>query len=92
MAADVSKAVNAGHSMEANAMEANGNDPFVMALRRIDIENGRLLQAQILFLKGRELVSFRDAVSAALERRHNEIGKLWAQALEGVGIIIRRAE
>ena len=87
MAADVSKTVDAGHSVEAN-----GDDPFVMALRRIDIENGRLLQAQILFLKGPELVSFRDAVSAALERRHNEIGKLWAQALEGVGIIIRRAE
>ena len=73
-------------------MEANGNDPFVMALRRIEIENGRLLQAQILFLKGPELVSFRDAVNAALERRHTEIGKLWAQALEGVGITIRRAE
>ena len=87
MSADVSKTVNAGHSMEANA-----NDPFVMALRRIEIENGRLLQAQILFLKGPELVPFRDAVSAALERRHAEIGKLWAEALEGVGIIIRRAE
>ena len=73
-------------------MEANGNDPFVMALRRIEFENGRLLQAQILFLKGPELVPFRDAVSAALERRHTEIGKLWAQALEGVGITIPRAE
>ena len=73
-------------------VEANADDPFVMALRRIEFESGRLLQAQILFLKGPELVPFRDAVSAALERRHAEIGKLWAEALEGVGITIPRAE
>jgi len=73
-------------------VEANADDPFVMALRRIEFENGRLLQAQILFLKGPELVPFRDAVSAALERRHAEIGKLWVEALEGVDITIPRAE
>jgi hypothetical protein len=73
-------------------VEANANDPFVMALRRIEFESGRLLQAQILFLKGAELVPFRNAVSAALERRHAEIGKLWAEALEGVGITIPRTE
>lgn len=67
-------------------VEANSNDPFVLALRRIEFENGRLLQAQILFLKSSELVPFRNAVSSALERRHTEIGKLWVQALEGVGI------
>jgi hypothetical protein len=72
--------------------EANANDPFVTALRRIEFENGRLLQAQILFLKGPEFAPFRDAVSSALERRHTEIGKLWAEALEGVGITIPRAE
>jgi hypothetical protein len=73
-------------------LEANANDPFAMALRRIEFESGRLLQAQILFLKGPELVPFRNAVSAALERRHTEIDKLWAQALEGVGITIPRTE
>jgi hypothetical protein len=73
-------------------VEANADDPFVMALRRIEFENGRLLQAQSLFLKGRELVPFRDAVSSALERRHAEIGKLWAEALEGVGITMSRTE
>jgi len=73
-------------------VEANANDPFVMALRRIEFESGRLLQAQILFLKGPELSPFRNAVSTALERRHAEIGKLWAEALEGVGITIPRAE
>jgi len=73
-------------------VEASANDPFVMALRRIEFENGRLLQAQILLLKGPELVPFRNAVSAALERRHAEIGRLWVQALEGVGVINPRTE
>jgi hypothetical protein len=73
-------------------VEANADDPFVMALRRIEFESGRLMQAQILFLKGPELAPFRNAVSAALERRHAEIGKLWAEALEGVGIAIPRVE
>jgi hypothetical protein len=73
-------------------VEANADDPFVMALRRIEFESGRLMQAQILLLKGPELAPFRDAVSAALERRHAEIGKLWTEALEGVGITIPRAE
>jgi hypothetical protein len=73
-------------------VDANTNDPFVTALRRIEFESSRLLQAQSLFLKGRELVPFRNAVRSALERRHAEIGKLWAEALEGVGITIPRAE
>lgn len=73
-------------------LEANANDPFVMALRRIEFESGRLLQAQILFLKGPELVPFRDAVSSVLERRHTEIRKLWTEALESVGITNSRAE
>ena len=73
-------------------VQANANDPFVMALRRIEFESGRLLQAQILFLKGPELVPFRDAVSSALEKRHTEIRKLWTEALESVGITNSRAE
>ena len=73
-------------------VEVDANDPFVTALRRIEFESGRLLQAQILFLKGPELVPFRDAVSSALERRHTEIRKLWTEALESVGITNSRAE
>jgi hypothetical protein len=73
-------------------VQANAKDPFVVALRRIEFESGRLLQAQILFLKGPELVPFRDAVSSALERRHTEIRKLWTEALESVGITNSRAE
>jgi hypothetical protein len=70
-------------------VETNANDPFAMALRRIEFESGRVLQAQILFLKSPDLLPFRDAVSAALERRHVEVRKLWAEALEGAGITNR---
>ncbi|MGJ5047249.1 hypothetical protein ACQR09_09280 [Bradyrhizobium oligotrophicum] len=70
-------------------VEANASDPFVMALRRIEFESGRALQAQILFLKSPDLLPFREAVSAALERRHVEVRKLWVEALEGVGITDR---
>jgi hypothetical protein len=69
-------------------VEANANDPFVMTLRRIEFESGRLLQAQILFLKGPDLVSLRETVSAALERRHAEVRKLWNDTLESVGIAV----
>ena len=70
-------------------VEAKATDPFVMALRRVEFESGHLLQAQILFLKGPELVPFRDAVSAAVAKRHAEIRKLWAAALEGFGNHLR---
>ena len=39
-------------------VEANAHDSFVMALRRIEFENGRLLQAQILLLKARNSSHF----------------------------------
>jgi hypothetical protein len=70
-------------------MEANPEDPFAMALRRIEFESGRLLQAQILSLKGPDLVPFRDAVNSALERRHTEVRKLWREMLQSVGIAAR---
>jgi len=70
-------------------VDANTNDPFVMTLRRIEFESSRLLQAQILFLKGESLVPFRDTVNSALERRRTEVRKLWSEALEGVGISAR---
>ena len=73
-------------------VDANANDPFVMALRRIEFESGRLLQAQILLLKGADLAPFRNAVSATLERRQAEIGTLWRDALAGVGVATVPAE
>jgi hypothetical protein len=60
-----------------------------MALRRIELESSRLLQAQIILLKGPDLAPFRDAVSVSLERRHAEIHKLWTEALDGLGISLR---
>jgi hypothetical protein len=60
-----------------------------MALRRIEFESGRLLQAQILFLKGPDLLPFRDAVNATLERRHAEVRRLWHETLAGVGVGLR---
>ena len=68
-------------------LEANPNDPFVVALRRIEFESGRLLQAQILFLKGPHLLPFRDTVSTVLESRHTELRKLWHDTLASVGIV-----
>jgi hypothetical protein len=73
-------------------VDANAHDPFVMALRRIEFESSRLLQAQILLLKGPDLAPFRDAVSAALERRHADVRKLWTDALEGVGVSLSRGK
>lgn len=67
-------------------VEANPHDPFVMALRRIEFESSRLLQAQIVFLKGEELRPFRDAVSSAVEIRHTEVRLLWTETLEAVGV------
>jgi hypothetical protein len=67
-------------------VEAQAQDPFVMALRRIEFESSRLIQAQIHFLKSDDLKPVRDAVSAAVETRHRQVRKLWAELLEGIGI------
>lgn len=67
-------------------VEACADDPFVIALRRIEFESSRLIQAQIHFLKNDDLKPMRDAVSGAVEGRHRQIRKLWADLLEGIGI------
>ena len=66
--------------------EANAEDPFVLALRRIEFESSRLIQAQILFLKGPEFVPIRDCVNAAVERRHQQVRDLWEAMLESIGV------
>jgi hypothetical protein len=66
-------------------------DAFVQALRRIEFESGRLIQAQILFLKSPELLPMRDAVSSAVERRHLLVRKLWRDMLAGIGVQSERA-
>jgi hypothetical protein len=61
-------------------------DPFVMALRRIEFESSRMIQAQILFLKGQDLLPYRDAVNAAVDERHRQVRDLWDTMLEGIGV------
>lgn len=61
-------------------------DPFALAMRRIEFESGRLMQAQILFLKGPELISYRDAVAAAVEWRHAQVRELWSGILRSMDI------
>ena len=68
------------------AVEAQAEDPFAMALRRIEFESSRMIQAQILFLKSDDLKPVRDAVNAAVESRHLQVRKLWTELLEGIGI------
>jgi hypothetical protein len=66
--------------------EASPADAFVMALRRIEFESGRMMQAQILFLKGQDLLPFRDAVNAAVEQRHQQVRELWDAMLKDIGV------
>jgi hypothetical protein len=66
--------------------KASPEDSFVMALRRIEFESGRLMQAQIMLLKGEDLLPFRDAVNAAVEQRHVEVRHLWDTMLNGIGV------
>jgi hypothetical protein len=63
-----------------------------MALRRIEFESGRMLQAQIIFLKGQDLLPYRDAVSAAVESRHLQVRKLWTEMLASIGVERKDAE
>jgi hypothetical protein len=61
-------------------------DPFAVALRRIEFESARLMQAQILFLKDPGLLPVRNDVTAAVERRHAQMRELWRAVLESIGI------
>jgi hypothetical protein len=62
------------------------NNAFALAMKRIEFESGRLMHAQIVFLKSPQLVPVRDAVSAAVERRHSQVRELWDGMLEGMEI------
>jgi hypothetical protein len=82
-----------GHAMHAAIrpaallpVEADAGDPFVMALRRIEFESGRMMQAQILFLKSAELTPVREAVNAAVERRHDQVRHSWSAMLASIGV------
>lgn len=67
-------------------------DPFALALRKIEFESGRAMQAQILLLKSADLLPLRDAVTAAVERRHLQVRKLWDDVLAGIGVDRRKPQ
>jgi hypothetical protein len=66
--------------------EAFAQDPFTLALRKIEFESGRMMQAQIMFLKNADLLPLRDAVTAAVESRHLQVRKLWMEMLASIGV------
>jgi|GEM_PF-1382702 len=66
--------------------KALAEDPFAMSLRRIEFESGRMIQAQILFLKGQDLLPYRDPVNTAVEDRHQQVRDLWDAMLKGIGV------
>ena len=70
---------------------AAAQDPFALACRKIELESGRTMQAQILLLKSSELLPLRAAVNTALERRHLQVRKLWAEMLDGIGVTSGKA-
>jgi hypothetical protein len=45
-----------------------------------------MMQAQILFLKSPQLVAVREAVDAAVERRHKQVRRLWSAMLDSIGV------
>jgi hypothetical protein len=65
-------------------------DPFALALRKIEFESGRMMQAQITFLKSADLLSLRGPVSAAVESRHEQVRKLWDDMLSSIGVERRK--
>lgn len=86
---DLAILAHAVHAIRPAALlpvDANPDDPFVTALRRIEFESSRLLQAQIVFLKGADLMPFRDIVNSAVEKRHAEVRNLWTETLASIGI------
>jgi len=62
------------------------SDPFALALRKIELENNRLIPAQILFLKSANLLPFRSTVNATVESRHAQVRSLWDEMLSGIGV------
>jgi hypothetical protein len=61
-------------------------DPFAQALRKIEFESNRLIQAQILFLKSADLLPFHSAVNTAVESRHAQVRKLLDDMLSGISV------
>jgi hypothetical protein len=69
--------------------DAHDLDPFTIAMRRMELESGRLMQGQMLFLKGAQFHSVRTLINAAVERRHAQVRELWDVMLRGIDVDIR---
>jgi len=61
-------------------------DPFAAALRRIEADGSRVVQAQLRFLKSAELAPARDAIAAAVDRRHRQLRQLWKELLSSLEV------
>jgi len=68
--------------------DARDLDPFTLAMRRMELENGRLMQGQMLFLKGKQFHSVRAAINAAVERRHAQVRELFDAMLRDIDVDI----
>lgn len=66
--------------------EASAQDPFALASRKIEFESGRVMQAQIVFLKSADLLPLRSAVNASVENRHALVRNLWDEMLASIGV------
>lgn len=66
--------------------DAHDTDPFTLALRRIEFEGARLMQGQMIFLKGAQFHAVRAAVNAAVERRHAQVRELWDAMLRSIDV------
>jgi hypothetical protein len=64
------------------------SDPFAAALKRIELDGSRVVQAQIRFLKSAELMPARDAISTAVDRRHRQLRLLWTELLSSMGVTL----
>jgi hypothetical protein len=65
-------------------------DPFALAVRKIELESGRLMQAQSMLLKSSDLLPLRSAVSTAIESRHEQVCRLWDDLLSSIGVERRK--
>ena len=87
---DLAALAHAAHGVVRPAallpLEADPQDAFVLALRRVEFESSRLIQAQIVFLKGPDLLPVREAVSAAVEQRHKQVRQAWEAMLAGIRV------
>ncbi len=70
----------------ATLLPANANpaDPFVLALRTLDVESGRLIQSPAAILRHPTFGPRQDAVQQRLDSRYTQVRGLWAEVVAAV--------